>query len=93
MSKPSDPAAFIFDMLGQWDKMSGEAKGEGGAAGFRQMVDRALSAANMPGKADLADIGARLSRVEASLFRIEGALAELKAAIPKGGAPATTPDD
>lgn len=94
MSKPSDPAAFIFDMLSQWDKASGESRTDGATAGFRQMIDRALAAANMPGKGDLTDIADRLSRVEGALFRIEGALADLKALVPKDTpSTKTTPTD
>jgi hypothetical protein len=39
-----------------------------------EVMERALSAANMPSKADIVDLSARLSRVEESLERIEAML-------------------
>ena len=38
-------------------------------------MERALAAANMPSRDEVADLSARLARVEASLGRIEAALA------------------
>lgn len=38
------------------------------------MMDRALSAANMPSKGEIADLSARLTRVEDTVMRIEGML-------------------
>ena len=38
------------------------------------MMERALSAANMPSKAEVADVSARLSRIEAAVERIEALL-------------------
>lgn len=40
-------------------------------------MERALAAANMPSREEVADVAARLSRVEASLSRIETALITL----------------
>ncbi|MBY0583587.1 MAG: hypothetical protein K2P68_11800 [Sphingomonas sp.] len=39
-----------------------------------EMMDRALSAANMPSKGDVADLSARLHRVEESMMRVEAML-------------------
>lgn len=49
-------------------------------AGLRQVVERTLSAANVPSRDDLAEIAARLGRVEAALFRIEARLIDLAGA-------------
>lgn len=49
-------------------------------ASSRQMMERALAAANMPSRSELEDISARIGRVEASLERIEALL--------NGGTPA-----
>ncbi|MFM9828904.1 MAG: hypothetical protein ACKVOB_09200 [Sphingomonas sp.] len=38
------------------------------------MMERALSAANMPSKAEVADLSARLSRIESAVDRIEALL-------------------
>lgn len=40
-----------------------------------QFMDRALAAANMPSRADVEDLSARLARIEASVGRIEALLA------------------
>ena len=48
---------------------------------------RALAAANMPSRAEIEDISARLARIEGALFRMEAKLAELT----PGGAPADKP--
>ena len=40
-----------------------------------EMMDRALDAANMPTKAEVADLSARLHRIEATVDRIESMLA------------------
>ena len=37
-----------------------------------QMMDRALAAANMPSRSEVADISARLARIEEAVARIEG---------------------
>lgn len=39
------------------------------------MMERALDAANMPTKAEVADLSARLHRIEATVDRIEGMMA------------------
>lgn len=44
-------------------------------AALAQAMDRALASTNLPSRADLADLSARMSRMEASLARIETALA------------------
>jgi hypothetical protein len=49
------------------------------------MMERALSAANMPSKSEIADLSARLTRVEESVMRIEGML---RAALGGDAAPA-----
>ncbi len=48
-----------------------------------QAMDRALAATNLPSRTDLADISARMARIEASIARIETALA--------GNAPTASP--
>lgn len=80
MPGPSDPAAFLRDLFGEWQKLSGggeEAPQGGMPPAFRAIADRALGAANMPSKADLEMLSARIGRMEAALFRIEAALADL----------------
>ncbi len=53
------------------------------------MMERALSAANMPSKAEVADVSARLSRIEAAVERIEALLvAQNGASAPPAAAPA-----
>ena len=44
-------------------------------AALSQAMDRALAATNLPSRTDIADLSARMSRMEASLARIETALA------------------
>lgn len=44
---------------------------------FRGVMERALAAANMPSRDEIADISARLARIEGALFRMEARLAEL----------------
>lgn len=44
---------------------------------FRGVMERALAAANMPSRAEIEDISARLARIEGALFRMEAKLAEL----------------
>lgn len=46
------------------------------STGFKPMIDRALAAANIPGRGELEDLTARISRIEAALFRIEARLTE-----------------
>lgn len=41
----------------------------------REMMDRALAAANMPSRAEVEDLSLRLARIEASIARIEQHLA------------------
>ena len=53
------------------------------------MMDRALSAANMPTKGEIADLSARLHRVEESVMRIE---AMLRAALAAQGVGEAVPD-
>ncbi len=43
-------------------------------AAYRQMMERALAAANMPSRTELEDISARIGRVEDTLVRIEALL-------------------
>ena len=44
-------------------------------ATLSQAMDRALASTNLPSRTDLADLSARVARIEASLARIELALA------------------
>lgn len=44
---------------------------------FRGFMDRALAASNMPSRAEIEDISARLARIEGALFRMEARLNEL----------------
>ncbi|HEX8387633.1 MAG TPA: poly(R)-hydroxyalkanoic acid synthase subunit PhaE [Sphingomonas sp.] len=46
---------------------------------FRGVMERALAAANMPSRAEIEDISARLSRIEGALFRMEAKLSEMAA--------------
>ena len=50
---------------------------------FRGVMERALAAANMPSRAEIEDISARLARIEGALFRIEAKLADMAPAEPK----------
>ena len=87
-----DPAAFFRDLLGQFSAAGGEggkpddltrmfagaAAATGNAqAAFKAMTERALAAANIPGRGELEELAARISRIEAALFRIEARLGEL----------------
>jgi hypothetical protein len=86
-----DPSAFFRDLIGQFAGGGGAAKPEdlarlmAGAAGatgsaqtaLKAMMDRALAAANVPGRNELEELAARMSRIEAALFRIEARLGEL----------------
>ncbi len=93
-SSPTDPAAMMREMLGQWEAMANEfganmlKSGEftkvmhgANAASMKfkeartDLMERALDAANMPTKSEVADISARLAQIEASVARIEGMLA------------------
>jgi len=57
---------------------AGAAAATGGAqAALKMMMDRALSAANVPGRGEMGDLAARIARIEAALFRIEARLGEL----------------
>lgn len=89
---PNDPAAMFRMILGQWEAMSnasgdaakdgvpgGSGVGAGAAAAQmmgKQMLDRAMAAANIPSRTELEELTARLGRVEAALFRIEARLSE-----------------
>ena len=82
-----DPAAFFRELIGQFagsgdaNKSDDLARLFAGTAGaqtaFKAVMDRALAAANVPGRHELDDLAARLSRLEAALFRIEARLAEI----------------
>ncbi len=72
MTTPNDPAAFFANLLGQWQSFSKDSESQG--AGFRQFAERAMAAANVPGRSDIEELSARLVRVEAALFRIEAML-------------------
>lgn len=50
---------------------------------FRGVMERALAAANMPSRAEIEDISARLARIEGALFRMEAKLAELAPTVDK----------
>lgn len=57
---------------------AGAAAATGGAQqAFKSLMERALSAANVPGRGEIEDLGARIARIEAALFRIEARLGEL----------------
>ena len=43
-------------------------------AAFKGVTERALAAANMPSKAEIADLSARIGRIEETLARIEAAV-------------------
>ena len=75
---PSDYAALFRSVIGEWQNMTNPAAGQPpkGEA-FRGMVERTLAAANMPTRAEIEDISARLTRIEGALFRMEAKLAEL----------------
>lgn len=49
-------------------------------AAVSQAMDRALAATNLPSRTDLADLSARVGRIEASLARIEAMLTPAVAA-------------
>jgi hypothetical protein len=51
-------------------------------AATHQMMDRALSAANMPSRAEVEDISARLARIEETVKRIEGLLTAQAGIVP-----------
>ncbi len=55
------------------------------------MMERALSAANMPSKAEVADVSARLSRIEAAVERIEALLVAQNGASVQTAAAPTRP--
>lgn len=51
---------------------------------LQPLVERALAAANLPHRGDVADVAARLTRIEAQLARIEAALgASTPAPVPR----------
>ena len=88
-----DPAAFFRELMGQFvSGTAGEAgkpddlarlfAGAAGATGSAQaalksMMERALAAANIPGRGEIEELAARMERIEAALFRIEARLNEL----------------
>lgn len=78
----NDPGAFLRAMLGEWQRASGGDAQAGGAQALRQVTERALAAANMPSRADLEELSARIGRVEAALFRIEALLHEQRPSEP-----------
>jgi len=81
-TSPPDPAAFFRTLIGDWDKISRSFQGAGGAQeAFKGVAERALSAANMPSRAELEEVSARLARVEGALFRLEGKIDSLAQAV------------
>jgi len=82
-----DPTAFFRELIGQFAtgvdggkaddfaRMFASAAGAQGA--FKAMAERALAAANVPGRHELEELAARMARIEAALFRIEARLGEL----------------
>jgi hypothetical protein len=48
----------------------------GAQAAFHGIMERALAAANMPSRAEIEDLSARLGRIEGALFRMEAKLTE-----------------
>jgi hypothetical protein len=52
----------------------------GGQQALQEVMERALAAANMPSRAEVEDLSARLGRIEAQLARIEAAVAPPAAA-------------
>jgi len=49
----------------------------------KAMMERALAAANMPSREEVADLSARLGRMEAQLARIEAAIGSVPASPPR----------
>lgn len=97
MSQPNEPRDFLGDLLGQFGKFTGggfgnesAAPGSNASAAFAQMIQRGLAAANMPNRAELEDLSARIGRIEAALFRIEAMLAENRAAAGHSSPPVTS---
>lgn len=97
---------FAGGVGGDMLRSDGLAQGLAGAtgaaasaqAGLTQIMQRALAAANMPSRAELEDLSARIGRIEASLFRIESMLTEDRAAAPRPSpardrTPPETPSD
>jgi len=88
-----DPSAFFRELIGQFAAgggagggkpddlarmVAGAAAATGSAqAAFKTMADRAMAAANIPGRGEIEELATRISRIEAALFRIEARLAEL----------------
>lgn len=62
----------------------------GAQEAFRGIMERALAAANMPSRAEIEDISARLARIEGALFRMEAKLADLAPAVEKPAATGPT---
>jgi hypothetical protein len=52
-------------------------------AAFKGVVERALAAANVPGRGELEELAARMGRIEAALFRIEARLGEISSGEPR----------
>ena len=61
-----------------------QGAGLGAQAAFKQVMERALAAANMPSRTEFEQLSARIGGIEAALFRIEALL--------KDGAPPPSPD-
>lgn len=86
MATPDDPTAFFREMVGQWQKIAGGGASPEGARtmqdAFREQMDRALAAANMPTRADVDALAARIAAIEASLARVEAHLGTVPAGRP-----------
>lgn len=59
-------------------------------AALSQAMDRALATTNLPSRSDLADLSARVGRMEASLARIETMLTVASGATPAATGPKRT---
>jgi hypothetical protein len=59
-------------------------------AALSQAMDKALASTNLPSRSDIADLSARVGRIEASLARIETMLAGSSAALTKPAGPKRT---
>jgi hypothetical protein len=60
-------------------------------AAARQVMDRALAAANMPSRSEVEDISARLARIEEAVARIEALMIAQASSLPPGMAPPERP--
>ncbi len=69
--KPTiDPLAMMQGLVSAWKQVVPPAPVESELPGARMMA-QALAAANMPSREDVADLAARLDRLEETLARIE----------------------